>query len=75
MHPAAAIRRALDTRFAVAPTAPASGTVTVPFAVSEITQLGASKAHTVTASLGNSCTKSGEAYTVSNVKVDVLAFH
>ena len=61
--------------FAVAPTAPASGTVTVPFAVSEITQPGASKAHTVTASLGNSCTKSGEAYTVSNVKVDVLAFH
>jgi hypothetical protein len=61
--------------FAVAPTAPASATITVPFAVSEIMQSGAGKAHTITASLGNSCTKSGEDYTVSNVKVDVLAFH
>jgi hypothetical protein len=61
--------------FAVAPTAPASATVTVPFAVSEIMEPGGSKAHTITASLGNSCTKSGENYTVSNIKIDVLAFH
>jgi hypothetical protein len=61
--------------FAVAPTAPASATVTVPFAVSEIMQPGASKSHTITASLGNSCTKSGEDYAVNNVKIDVVAFH
>jgi hypothetical protein len=36
---------------------------------------GASTQHTITAKLGNSCTKSGEDYTVSNVKVDVVTFH
>ena len=61
--------------FAVAPTAPASGTETVPFEVSELTQPGSDAHHTVTTSLANSCTKSGENYTVSNVKVDVVAFH
>jgi hypothetical protein len=61
--------------FAVAPTAPASATVTVPFAVSEVMEPGAAKQHTVTAALANSCTKSGEDYTVSNVKLDVLTFH
>src|ERR1700761_2560509 len=44
--------------FAVAPTAPASGTETVPFEVSELTQPGSDTHHTVTTSLANSCTKS-----------------
>jgi hypothetical protein len=61
--------------FAVAPTSPASTTVTVPFAVSELMEPGATQQHTITASLGDSCTKSGESYKVSNVKVDVLTFH
>jgi hypothetical protein len=61
--------------FALAPTAPASGTETVPFVVSELTQPGSDTHHTLTTSLANTCTKSGENYTVSNVKVDVVAFH
>jgi hypothetical protein len=61
--------------FAVAPTAPASTTATIPFAVSELMEPGSSRQHTATAKLGNSCTKSGEDYRVSNVKMDVLSFH
>jgi hypothetical protein len=61
--------------FALAPAAPASSTVTVPFLVSELMEPGASASHTITAQLGNTCTKSGEDYTVSNVKIDVVTFH
>jgi hypothetical protein len=61
--------------FALAPTAPASSTVTIPFLVSELMEPGTSTQHTITAKLANSCTKSGEDYTVSNVKVDVVTFH
>jgi hypothetical protein len=61
--------------FGVAPTSPASSTVTVPFQVSELMEPGSSKQHTVTAKLANSCTKAGEAYTVSNVKLDVVTLH
>src|ERR1700751_4292980 len=61
--------------FALAPTAPASGTETVPFELSELTQTGSNTHHTVTTSLANTCTKAGENYTVSNVKVDVVALH
>lgn len=61
--------------FAIAPTAPASTTATIPFTVSELMEPGSSRQHTVTAKLANSCTKSGEDYSVSNVKVDVLTFH
>jgi Collagen triple helix repeat (20 copies) len=60
---------------ALAPTLPASNTVTVPFVVSEMMEPGASAQHTVTAKLSNSCTKSGEDYAVSNVKIDVVNFH
>jgi hypothetical protein len=63
------------TTFASAPAAPASGTVTIPFVTSEVMEPGASAQHTITATLGNSCTKSGEDYTVSNVKIDVVSFH
>jgi hypothetical protein len=61
--------------FAVAPTAPASTTATIPFVISEVMEPGAGKQHTVTAKLSNSCTKGGEDYTVNNVKMDVLSFH
>ena len=61
--------------FALAPTAPASGTETVPFVVSELTQPGASTNHTITTELANTCSKSGEDYTVDNTKVDVVSFH
>ena len=61
--------------FGLAPSSPASTTVTVPFVVSELMEPGASAQHTVTAQLANTCTKSGEDYTVSNVKLDVLNFH
>jgi hypothetical protein len=58
--------------FALAPTAPASGTVTMPFNVGTLTETTQSTPHTVTASFGNSCTKDGESFTVSDVKLDVI---
>lgn len=58
--------------FAAAPTARASGTVTVPFNVGTLTDPGQSVGHTVTASFGNSCTKDGERYTVTDVKLDIV---
>jgi hypothetical protein len=61
--------------FGEAPMAPAGGTETVPFAVSELMEPGTNTKHTVTAQLANTCTKSGESYTVSNVKLDVLNFN
>jgi hypothetical protein len=60
--------------FAVAPTAPASSTVTVPLVVGTLTEPDDNTQHTVTAAFANSCTKSGEDYTVSDVKLDVLKF-
>ena len=61
--------------FAIAPMAPANSTVTVPVVVSELMEPGADVQHTITAQLQNSCTKSGEDYTVTNAKVDVVTFH
>jgi hypothetical protein len=61
--------------FGVAATAPANGTETIPFLVSELTQPGGSTNHTITAQLVNTCQDSGEDYTVSNTKVDVVAFN
>jgi hypothetical protein len=61
--------------FGLAPTSPASTTVTVPFVVSELEDPGASAQHAITAQLANTCTKAGEDYTVSNVKLDVVNFH
>jgi hypothetical protein len=58
--------------FATAPTAPASGTLTMPFVVGTLADAAQSTPHTVTASFGNSCTKSGENYTVTNVSLDVI---
>ncbi|HMJ34274.1 MAG TPA: hypothetical protein VK501_10170 [Baekduia sp.] len=61
--------------FAVAPTAPASTTVTMPIVVTSVMEPSASSSHQITATLNNSCTKSGEDFTVSDVKVDVIKFH
>jgi hypothetical protein len=61
--------------FALAPTSPASSTVTMPLLVSEVMEPGASTTHQLTAKLANSCTRSGEDFSVSNVKVDVVSFH
>jgi hypothetical protein len=60
--------------FAVAPTAPASGTLTVPVVVGTLSEPDNDAKHTLTAALANSCTKSGESYTVSNAKLDVVKF-
>jgi hypothetical protein len=65
----------IPTTFGVAPNAPVSTTVTVPIAVGELMEPGASTPHQITAKLANSCTKSGEDYTVSGAKLDVLSFH
>jgi len=59
----------------VVPSAPASTTQTIPFAVSEIMEPAADTQHTMKAALANTCTKSGEDFTVSNVKIDVASFH
>jgi hypothetical protein len=60
--------------FAVAPTAPASSTITVPLVVGTLTEPNNDTQHTLTAAFANSCTKSGEDYTVSDVKLDVVKF-
>jgi hypothetical protein len=60
--------------FAVAPSAPASSTVTVPFLVGTLSEPDNEGQHTVTAALANSCTKAGEDYTVSGLKLDVVKF-
>jgi hypothetical protein len=65
----------VTTTFGVAPNAPASADVTVPIAVGPVMEPGASTQHKITAKLANSCTKSGEDYTVSGAKLDVLSFH
>jgi hypothetical protein len=61
--------------FAVAPTAPPSGTVSMPIAVMAVMEPSSSTSHTLTASLANSCTKAGEDYGISDLKVDVVKFH
>ena len=61
--------------FAVPPQVPASSSVTVPVVVGTLADSGSSAQHTVTASLANSCTKSGEDFTVNQVKLDVLKFN
>jgi hypothetical protein len=60
--------------FAVAPSAPASSTVTMPFIIGTVSEPDKATSHTLTASFSNSCTQSGEDYSVSSVKADVLKF-
>ncbi|MEA2144767.1 MAG: hypothetical protein QOG59_354 [Solirubrobacteraceae bacterium] len=61
--------------FGFAPIVPASSTVTIPFVVSELMEPSVATQHTITAALANACTKAGEDYSVSNVKIDVVNFH
>jgi collagen triple helix repeat protein len=58
--------------FLLAPTFPASGTVTMPFAVGTLTDPAQDTPHTLTATLNNSCTKSGEDFTVTGLSVDAV---
>jgi hypothetical protein len=58
--------------FAVGPTLPASTSVTVPLVVGTLSEPGSDTQHTVTAAFANSCTKSGEDYGVSKVKIDAV---
>ena len=60
--------------FALAPSTPASGTVTMPFNVTSVMEPASSAAHHLTASLANSCTKAGEDYSVGDIKLDVVKF-
>ena len=60
--------------FALAPSTPASSTVTMPFNVTSVMEPASAAAHHITASLANSCTKAGEDYSVGDVKLDVVKF-
>ena len=60
--------------FAVAPAMPASSTVTVPFVVGTMSEPDNVQQHTATAQFASTCTKSGEDYTVNDLKLDVVKF-
>jgi hypothetical protein len=61
--------------FAAAPNAPASTTMTMPIAVMAVMEPASSTSHRITASLANSCTKDGEDFGLSDLKLDVIKFH
>lgn len=63
------------TTFGVPPQTPPSSSVTVPLLVGTLTEPGSSVQHQLTAALANSCTKDGEDFTVSDVKLNVLKFN
>jgi hypothetical protein len=63
------------TTFGVPPQTPPSSSVTVPLLVGTLTEPGAGVEHRLSAALANSCTKDGEDFTVSDVKLDVLKFN
>jgi len=63
------------TTFAAVPVSPSSTTLTMPFVIGTLSEPGRDVAHTLTAKLGNSCTRDGENYAVKAVSVDVLRFH
>jgi hypothetical protein len=65
----------VPTTFGLAPQVPPSNTLTMPIAVGPLMESGSSTPHQITAKLANSCTKAGEDYTVSNLKLDVVSFH
>jgi hypothetical protein len=58
--------------FAAAPTVPASTTLTIPLVVGTLAEPNGGTSHTLTASLANSCTKSGEDYSINGVSVDAV---
>jgi hypothetical protein len=61
--------------FVAAPTVPANTSVTMPVLVSDLSEPGSAATQTITAKLANACTKSGEDYTITNAKLDVVSFH
>jgi hypothetical protein len=61
--------------FAPVPTGPASTTLTLPIVVGPVSEPGAAATHRITAALASSCSKSGENFTVGDVKIDVVAFN
>jgi hypothetical protein len=63
------------TTFGVPPQVPASTSVTVPLLVGTLMEPDSGTQHHLTASLGNSCTKAGEDFTVNQVKLDILKFN
>jgi hypothetical protein len=63
------------TTFGVPPQTPPSSSVTVPVLVGTLSEPGSSVGHQLSAALANSCTKDGEDFTVSDVKLDVLKFN
>jgi hypothetical protein len=60
--------------FAVAPSLPASSTVTVPFLVGTMAEPDNDQQHTATAQFASTCSKSGEDYTINALKLDVVKF-
>jgi hypothetical protein len=60
--------------FAAIPSTPASSTVTVPLLVGTLSEPDADAQHTLTAQLANSCTKGGEDYSVTGLKIDTIKF-
>jgi hypothetical protein len=62
------------TTFGVPPQVPASTSVTVPLNVGTLSEPGSSTRHHMTAALANSCTRAGEDFTVTALKLDVLKF-
>jgi hypothetical protein len=65
----------VPSTFVAAPTSPANTHVTVPVVITDLAEPGADTRHTITAKFTNTCTKSGEDYTVTDAKIDVVAFH
>jgi hypothetical protein len=63
------------TTFGVPPQTPPSTSVTVPLLVGTLTEPGANTQHQMTAAFANSCTKGGEDFAVTDVKLDVLKFN
>jgi hypothetical protein len=63
------------TTLGVPPQTPPSSSTTVPLLVGTLTEPGADTQHHVTAALTNSCTKDGEDFTVTDLKLDVLKFN
>lgn len=60
--------------FAAVPNEPASKTITMPFIIGTLSEPGKDTSHTLSAKFGSSCTRDGEEYVVTDVKVDVLQF-
>jgi hypothetical protein len=58
--------------FAIAPTAPAKASVTMPIEVGTLSEPDGATQHTMTAALANSCTKSGEDFAVTAARLDAV---